>query len=504
VESVTYQTRVPDELMPFCERMGELMSEVERNLYQDLKKGRVLKDLKREYQLRFGINARQFNSVHAVLKGKIRSSLECHKLQIKELSSRISDLKKRISSLAKSLKKAPNACPIRRKGFTVKQWIKFQLHQKKRRLSADERKLERLTDTEPSIVFGGRSLWNAQFNLSANGYGNHDQWLRDWQRYRNSQFYFVGSKDETSGCQVCQLNADGELKIRVPKALELYYGKYITASGIDFNYGQDDVVWALEHEQALSFRFARKDEKWYLFVTTNRPYVPFQTSTANGAIGVDLNPGVIGWAYCDAEGNLKHHGQFKVELQDKTSTSTEAILGDVCKQLVILASTKECPIVVETLDFSRKKVSMKEQGTRYSRMLSNFAYSKFDQMLLSRCDRFGIQLMHRNPAYSSIVGMVKFMSMYGLSSDTAAALALARRGLRKSERLPSRTARELQVDSSRHVWSHWNALKKRLPFRRHDLFTPRVANSESVVKLTVETSSDVGIVGKPNGTSGLR
>ena len=55
MESVTYQTRVPDELIPFCERMGELMSEIERNLYQDLKKERVLKDLKREYGLRVAI-----------------------------------------------------------------------------------------------------------------------------------------------------------------------------------------------------------------------------------------------------------------------------------------------------------------------------------------------------------------------------------------------------------------------------------------------------------------
>jgi len=90
----TYQIRLPDELVPFAERMSLLMSDVVRHLYQDLKAGRALKDLKREYQLRFGINARQFDSVHSVLKGKIRSRKECHKLQIKELKSRISDLKK--------------------------------------------------------------------------------------------------------------------------------------------------------------------------------------------------------------------------------------------------------------------------------------------------------------------------------------------------------------------------------------------------------------------------
>ncbi len=499
--TVTYQTRVPDSLLPFCERMGILMSEVERCLYQELKSGTKVAKAKRYFQVRFGINARQFNAVHAVLKGKVKSRQECHKRQINELKSRISDAKKRIKKLLKQLKNAPDACSIRRKGSTIKQNIRFQLHQKKRRLTSLETKLAKLKDSQPTIIFGGRKLWQAQFNLEANGYDSHEAWLKEWQEYRASNFYFIGSKDETAGCQVCQLDTDGNLKIRVPKALESDFGKYVTAQSIQFNYGQDDVLAALQRDQALSYRFARKDGKWYIFVTTQRPEVPFQTDRANGMIGVDLNPGVVGWAYADAEGNLKHHGQFNVDLQDKTSNQTEAILGDVCQQIATLAKTFGCPVTVESLDFSRKKAGMREQGVRYSRMLSNFAYSKFDQMLLSRCDREGIELLHRNPAYSSTIGMVKFMSMYGLSSDTAAAFAMARRGLRKSERIPSRSARELQVDYSRHVWSHWAALKKGLSVRRHNLFTSRVAYSEALVNLLVETASVVGIGGKHLCTS---
>ncbi|NET62701.1 MAG: hypothetical protein F6K47_43420, partial [Symploca sp. SIO2E6] len=331
-------------------------------------------------------------------------------------------------------------------------------------------------------------------------YSSHEAWLKDWQEYRASNFYFVGSKDETAGCQICQLDREGNLKIRVPKALEPKFGQYVSAQGIEFNYGQEEVLAALQRDQALSYRFARKNHQWYIFVTTQRRSMPFQTDRANGMIGIDLNPGVVGWALADAEGNLKHHGQFKVDLQDKTTNQTEAILGDVCQLLATLAKTWGSPITVESLLFSRKKAGMREQGIRYSRMLSNFAYSKFDQMLLSRCDREGIELLHRNPAYSSTIGMVKFMSMYGLSSDTAAAFTMARRGLRKSERLPSKTARELRVDDSRHVWSHWQALKKGLPVRRHHLFTSRVAYSEALVNLSVETAPVVGIGRKRSRT----
>ncbi|MEQ9544392.1 MAG: hypothetical protein RIK85_00060, partial [Marinobacter sp.] len=48
----------------------------------------------------------------------------------------------------------------------------------------------------------------------------------------------------------------------------------------------------------------------------------------------------------------------------------------------------------------------------------------------------GIALSLCNPAYTSLIGLVKYSRMYGLSSDVAAALAIARRGMNLSERLP--------------------------------------------------------------------
>ncbi len=60
---------------------------------------------------------------------------------------------------------------------------------------------------------------------------------------------------------------------------------------------------------------------------------------------------------------------------------------------------------------------------------------------------------------------------YGLSSDTAAALVLARRALRKSERIPAKTASCLQVDRHKHSWSFWNVLGKKLKgIRRHNYY----------------------------------
>jgi transposase len=38
-------------------------------------------------------------------------------------------------------------------------------------------------------------------------------------------------------------------------------------------------------------------------------------------------------------------------------------------------------------------------------MLSSFAYHKFAELLFSRADKYGIQVIESNPAYSSLIGL---------------------------------------------------------------------------------------------------
>ncbi len=444
MSQVTYQTKCPESLTEFCELMGVLFGKVERDLYKALSRGEQLNDLKRNYQKKYGINARQFNSVHSSIKGKRASRQEGYKNQIENLSDQIQGLSKSIDKKKQQLNQTNPNCGLG-KNRSLSDKIRREIHQKQRRLAMLKGRLSSLKKNQPSLIFGSKKLWKAQFNLEANGYSSHEEWLKDWRAARKSQFMLVGSKDETQGNVNCQLTKDGKIKINVPPALMPKFGRYIIADGIKFTYGQSDIDYALSKGKALTFRFVSQCGQWYIFCTVDRAEIPYQSKYSNGMLGVDLNPGVIGWAYCDSTGNLKARGQIKININDRTSNQIEATLGDACKKLVEIASQYNCPITIESLNFSQKKASMREQGVKYSRMLSNFAYSKFAEILASRCERFGIELITVNPAYSSLIGLVKFMGLYGLSSDTAAALVLARRALRKSERIPAKTASCLQV-----------------------------------------------------------
>ena len=206
------------------------------------------------------------------------------------------------------------------------------------------------------------------------------------------------------------------------------------------------------------------------------PDIPWISHRKNGAIGIDLNVDNIAWAYCDREGNLKDKGQITINLTDKSSGQAKHILSLAISQILDKATQYECPVVIEKLDFSSKKARVREHGKPYARMLSQFAYSKFSELVRSKSKLQAIQVIEINPAYSSLIGMVKFMSLYGLNSGTCASLVLARRSLRLSERLPKVCNALLEpVDNSKHVWTYWARISKLLKgCHRHSYFGMKV------------------------------
>ena len=130
-------------------------------------------------------------------------------------------------------------------------------------------------------------------------------------------------------------------------------------------------------------------------------------------------------------------------------------------------------VVIEKLDFRQKKAVLEGESRKYSRMLSSFSYGKIKAYFLSRGYRQGVEVHQVNPAYSSVVGRVKFMERYGLTVHQAAALVLARRLLGCSERIPRRwvapigngvhIAFTVPVRKRvKHVWTYWGAVSRQL------------------------------------------
>ncbi len=455
------------------------MCRIERQLFVRLYvKKEEVNQVKRDTLAYDQITGRQYNSVLYSLKGRIGNIEENHKFQIQQLSGQVKAVGQKIKTIKEEINKTESAEKKKQKLFV--------LHQKKRkranleaRLSSIKEKLDRLV---PDVCFGSRKLFNAQHYLEANGYKTHAEWKQDWDFARHNQFALIGSKDETAGNQSAQLNLEAKtLKLRLTDSLASKYDqKILVLTNIAFPYGQDKIEKALENKQALFHRFvARKEDNenviWFLKTSIEEPEAEIVTDSANGIIGLDLNADHIALGYVSGDGNPLGESKIHFDVNNKTSGQIEALFGDAVKQIVDEAVDRKAPIAIENLDFSKKKTELGERGKQYARLLSGFAYALFFTLLMRRAAKDGVQIKRRNPAYTSIIGAVKFSAGYGISTDGGAAIAIGRRGLNFSESLSTRakspSLNRILIEANtegkeKHVWSRWSKVKKRLGHNR--------------------------------------
>jgi IS605 OrfB family transposase len=422
-------------------------------------------------QQTYGINKRHANGVISSAKGRVDSAKEHRILQAKAIEGRI-------KSISAWLKKAERKLVLARKFYAKKKWrnsktgcnfpitcslhhkstnwqnLRFQIHNKKRKLALLINRVEHLR-TKLIQVFVHRA-----------------------------DIFIVGSKDESCGNQACQWNGD-KITFRVPKCLESRFGKTVSSEIGNFSRNTN----RLPECGAKTWHFYRKNGKWVAAVQfTPDPVKQVSKQRMYGCIGIDMNPGSIGWAYVDLEGNLKAKGQIPLQM-GLPFGKQQAQIVDACMQLAIMAQTFECPVVCEELDFSTKKQSLGDRGRKYARMLSGWAYSQFYKQLGSILSNRGIELIAVNPAYSSIIGLIKYLRMYGLASDEAAALVIARRAMRLSEKIPRFLTAYSEVNSEKHVWSEWNQLNKKI---KHSAIVSRRCDYYSVSNWSFLVNLDNG------------
>ncbi len=214
---------------------AELYGRVQRKLFADVAAGGSAASLKNTYLRSYGIPARMFNGVRVSLEGKISSVKEHQNL-------RGDDLRRRIARAERQIGKVQ----------LQRRWD--QVHHKKRRLAYLKSRLARLeadiAEGRVRLCFGSKKLWRKQHDLETNCYANHEEWLREWREARSDEFFVLGSRDETGGCQLCVAGIadDGSLtlRVRMPDCLGEQHGKYVVIEGAKFAYGHEQILAALE------------------------------------------------------------------------------------------------------------------------------------------------------------------------------------------------------------------------------------------------------------------
>ena len=477
------------EYHPFLEDWGNYYQSLLRRALNDRQKGLSENEIEKSYQKKFNIQWAWADSLATNASSMFDQLTTAKQNQIEQIET---DVKAGLIKVTENVEVLENA---------YKNPTRQNLRNFKKRLLGVKSKLERLQRKQQQLLtlkqgkrlhicWGSKKLFKAQYNLEENGYSNHEEWLKDWRLKRGGNFYSVGKGSVDGNNPVTKIHHKQDdlftVTITVPRCYQKIYGNKITLEFEVTPTSKHDLLYGLSAKKPVTvqlFRREHKDNQWYIHLSTYVQAVPYMSHKRNGCLGIDLNAQSIDLIYVKRDGNLHQiNGKktlFSWEIPTGTTGQVEALLRDIVAEIVRIAESFQCPIACEDLDFSKKKAQLRHSPKKYNRMLSGFIYDKFRAFLVARAEKYGIEVIFKNPFATSIIGMVKYMAKYGLNSAYAAAMVIARRALGFSERIPRSywsyigICTESPEDGLVQSWGQWGKIGKllgKLKISRHQMF----------------------------------
>ena len=214
--------------------------------------------------------------------------------------------------------------------------------------------------------------------------------------------------------------------------------------------------------KAYQVEILHRDGKYYVHVTIEEETpVPYNTK---GAVGVDTNPDGLGVVLVDYLG--QYRGSLWLGEGEWTyarSSRRNNLIGEKAKQVVTLAKETGNALAVENLKFKNDK----SVSAKFNRMSHGFVWSKFLEHVERSALREGVPLVKVNPAFTSIIGILKYQHQYGLSPHQSAAYVIARRGLGyDKEKVPKQLVESFKNKKEGFAqltnWKQWSSVKKNI------------------------------------------
>lgn len=260
-----------------------------------------------------------------------------------------------------------------------------------------------------TVLFGGKQAWRDMVSGALS--------KEDWQLRRNRQLYSRGDKSNKGNPNLRIVGE--ELWINDPAAR----GAWIKAKLFipsKFRVSLDCYDARLIYEPT-------QDKFRVVFSWVDD--VPLKDHLP-GAVGVDCNPDGLGVAEVSSDGNLLKHQYFSSQLiRYARSNQRDYDIHLLAKDVIDTAEATEKPVVIENLKFKQKNA-----GKKFNRIKNNFPHKKLRQAIKQRASKRGVRVVEVNPAFTSILGALKYKNLYSLNRHTSAALVIGRRGMGFSER----------------------------------------------------------------------
>lgn len=257
--------------------------------------------------------------------------------------------------------------------------------------------------------------------------------------------------------------------------ITLMDGKTIQLNNIKFPYRQKELVKILNKDtnnkkmRPICFRLNKKKDfnnRYYyqlvasFDIESTKQYI--NTNKSTGIIGVDFNYGHLDVSEIDAKGNLLGYKTIYYDLQFN-SKQNEISLRKALDEVAKLACSKNKIIAVE--DINTYKSNFKTDKDKHKQKVLNYTlhrlpHKRFLEIVNYLRVKYNIDIIIVNPSYTSIIGRLKYVDKYKLSTHIAASYVIARRALHFKEAPLKSHNKHLTKIINSSEWKKWSYLNK--------------------------------------------
>jgi len=293
------------------------------------------------------------------------------------------------------------------------------------------------------LVFGSRTLFE-QLNKKHLTGKRREELRQKWEERRYGILYSRGDKSLQGNVNLRLVNLNNQWHLRI----NLGNGEYVWAKVIRTARRKTDkwtsFVSSLEHAEKTgdwfpyTVRLKLRNGKVYAQFSKEEKFPEVTITKDNGVIGIDINayPFHLALVHTTKDGNLEKYERLSLDnLLEGNSEKREYLSWQTAHHVIGIAKREGKAIVVENLE----KLPKGKRGDGLPKLrqkLQKWVYKGLLQKIEIVAKRNGIQVIKVNPAYTSIIGKLKYAPLYNIDKDTAGAYVIARRGLGFKERLP--------------------------------------------------------------------
>ena len=293
------------------------------------------------------------------------------------------------------------------------------------------------------LVFGSRELFEQLKKKHLTG-KRRETLRQKWEERRYGILYSRGDKSREGNLNLRLVNLDDQWHLRINLGNGKYVWAKVTRSVKRKTDKWIDFISNIEHAEKTgdwfpyTVRLRLRNGKIYAQFSKEEKLPEVSITKDNGVIGIDINayPFHLAIVHTAKDGNLEKYERISLDNLLKGSLEKREYLSwQTAHQVVEIAKRERKGIVVENLE----KIPKGKRGDGLPKLrqrLQKWIYKALLQKIEIVARRNGIQVIRVNPAYTSIVGKLKYAPLHNIDKDTAGAYVIARRGLCFKERLP--------------------------------------------------------------------